>query len=229
MKEILLIHPNDSATSLPDPLNATEDGLVAVGGNLSVERLLEAYSKGIFPWFNEQPVLWFSPDPRLVLYPRSIHISRSLKRIIQKKDHNVKFDTDFDRIIDYCSKVPRRDQKGTWINTDMIDAYKKLFTRHIVHCVGIYNKSDDLIGGLYGVVIGKCFFGESMFSLESNASKLALYYLCQKLMNDGFGLIDCQVSSDYLKSMGAVEISREIFLKQLKESISGSTDHCKWC
>jgi leucyl/phenylalanyl-tRNA--protein transferase len=211
----------------PNPEEAEPEGLLAVGGDLSTERLLLAYSQGIFPWYSdEDPILWWSPDPRLILKPECLRVSKSLKRIISKKQFSITMDHDFKTVINNCAKTKRKED-GTWIVNDMINAYIKLHHKGFAHSVEVWEK-EKLMGGLYGVSIGKIFFGESMFSKTNNASKIALVYLVKTLSEWGFSCIDCQVKTEHLISMGACEISRHEFLNQLKKTIKEKTRVGKW-
>ena len=211
----------------PDPEEAELEGLLAVGGDLSPERLLLAYSMGIFPWYaDEDPILWWSPDPRLILEPESLKISKSLKRIISKKQFSITMDHDFKTVISRCATAKRKED-GSWIVDDMINAYIELHHKGFAHSVEVWEK-EKLVGGLYGVSIGKIFFGESMFSEINNASKIALVYLVKTLSEWGFSSIDCQIKTDHLISMGAREISRHDFLNQLKKTAKEKTRVGKW-
>ncbi|MGB0134469.1 leucyl/phenylalanyl-tRNA--protein transferase [Dokdonella sp.] len=186
------------------------NGLLAFGGDLSAERLLEAYARGIFPWYSEgQPILWWSPDPRMVLATATPHVPRRLKRWVRNCDWTIRADTAFDAVMRHCA-APRRDGDGTWITEAMLAAYGHLHREGHAHSVEIWDQ-DILIGGIYGVAVGRMFFGESMFSLRDNASKLALLALCKGLDANGFSLLDAQVSSSHLESLGAFEISRGEF------------------
>ena len=206
---------NDLA--FPDPSLAEEDGLLAIEGDLSPERLLLAYSNGIFPWFSEEePILWWSPDPRFVVYPKDIRISHSMKKILKKNTYRISFDTCFRDVISNCSNL--RKQTGTWITNEMIEAYCKLHELGFAHSVEAWYE-DKLVGGLYGISIGKCFFGESMFSTMDNASKAAFITLSKVLEEKGFVVIDCQVHTTHLESLGAVYISREEFLQVVEKGI----------
>lgn len=205
-------------TDFPDvSLALTEpDGLLAVGGDLSEERLLAAYRKGIFPWYNEdQPILWWSPDPRAVLFPENLKISKSLRKKIRKDLVTVKFDTAFEQVMLECA-APRLEQNGTWISDEMREAYIRLHKQGYAHSVECW-QDNTLVGGLYGIAIGQIFFGESMFSRVTDASKIAFVYLVQHLKAKGFALIDCQVSSAHLASLGACEIGRSEFVTYLNE------------
>ncbi len=197
---------NDSLV-FPDPNRADEDGLLAIGGDLSAERLILAYQQGIFPWYSEgEPILWYSPHERFVIYSDEIHISRSMERLIRSDKYRITWDQAFTQVITQCSAIKRQGQKGTWITADMIDAYVALHERGIAHSVEVW-QGDILAGGLYGVESGSVFSGESMFSLMPNASKMALIYICQR----GYKLIDCQLHTAHLASMGARHIDRKVY------------------
>ena len=195
------------------------DGLLCIGGDLCAQRLILAYRSGIFPWFsNREPILWWSPDPRLVLFPSKIRVSKSLKKTIRKACFSIRVDTAFEQTIVACSQ-PRQDKpEGTWLVEEMIDAYITLHKMGIAHSVEAW-QGDQLAGGLYGVSLGKTFFGESMFSQVSNASKVALVALARELDSQGFGMIDCQVTSGHLLRMGAQEITRTRFLDILNHGV----------
>lgn len=203
----------------PDPNDSDPEGLLAVGGCLTKERLLLAYSKGIFPWYSAgQPILWWSPDPRLILYPENFHISKSLKRILVSDKFQVKFDHDFNSVIKFCSELKRKGQEGTWITPEMKNAYSELFEAGFAHSVETY-QDGILVGGLYGISIGRAFFGESMFSNVADASKVALAALADKIRQWDFDFIDCQIPTDHLKSLGSVEVSRYEFLEKLERAL----------
>lgn len=212
------INPADNPV-FPDFLTPDETGLIAVGGELSERTLIEAYAKGIFPWFVGPPIMWFSPDPRLILYPQDFHLYKRLARIIRKGNFSVRFDTDFERVITLCAQVPRKDQDGTWIDEEIKSAYIELHKKYLTHCVSVYREG-ELCGGLYGVSLGRIFFGESMFALKPDASKIALYYLVEWLKKRNFLFIDCQVPSEHLLKLGAVEIPRPEFIAGLKEGLA---------
>jgi leucyl/phenylalanyl-tRNA--protein transferase len=196
---------------------ARSDGLLCIGGDLSPERLLLAYTSGIFPWFSDrEPILWWSPDPRLVLYPSAINISKSLAKKIRQNRFTVKINTAFDQTIAACAK-PRKGE-GTWLVEEMIEAYTQLHTLGYAHSIETF-RNGQLKGGLYGVCIGGIFFGESMFSFETDASKIALVALAKFLKEHDFDLIDCQVTTSHLLSMGACEISRNTFLDIISPSV----------
>jgi len=204
----------------PPPWLARSDGLLCIGGDLGLERLLLAYQNGIFPWFSEnEPLLWWSPDPRLVLFPNTIKISRSLKKAIKKNRFRITVDNAFEQTILSCARPRRNGHEGTWLVEEMIDAYIRLHEHGHAHSIEAWN-GNSLVGGLYGVTLGGSFFGESMFSIESNASKIALSALATLLNYHGFDMIDCQVTTNHLLNMGAVEVSRETFLGELSTSIT---------
>lgn len=203
----------------PDPLYASNEGLLAYGGDLSTTRLIKAYANGIFPWYNEDdPILWWSPNPRLVLDLNEFKISKSLQKTINKNIYEIKFDTNFKQVMIECSKIERNGQKGSWIHEDVIEAYCKLHKMKFAHSFEAYFNG-ELVGGGYGVNIGNMFCGESMFAKKSDASKVAFFHLVQRLKEKTFKYIDCQIPTEHLKSLGAKEISREIFLPLVKESI----------
>lgn len=195
---------------------AEPNGMLAVGGDLSVERLLLAYRSGIFPWYSEgDPITWCSPDPRCVLFPDRLRISHSMRQVINKGRFRVTFDKEFRTVMTHCGEVKRRGQDGTWITRDMIEAYWRLHEAGHAHSVEVRER-DKLVGGLYGITIGACFTGESMFTLVPNASKFGLIQLTQKLASLGFDLVDCQVPTAHLMSLGAEDIPRTTFLRMLK-------------
>jgi leucyl/phenylalanyl-tRNA--protein transferase len=206
--------------SFPDPTLAGPDGLLAVGGNLSPETLITAYSTGVFPWYNEdQPILWWSPDPRTVLLPADIHVSRSLGKTLRRGNFRVTCNLAFEEIIRACAGTRNNNPEGdTWITREMRQAYIRLHRLGIAHSVECWDK-DRLVGGLYGLSLGRVFFGESMFSLERDASKVALVCLCHHLHDNLFRLIDCQVSSEHILSMGAIKIPRSEFLEFVRTGI----------
>ena len=215
--------------AFPPPHLASSEGLLAVGGDLSRERLLLAYRMGIFPWFSDdEPILWWSPDPRLVLYPNEIKISKTLKKIMKKGLFKVTMDSAFVQVINQCAKIRIQNNQGTWILEDMIDAYCKLHESGFAHSVEAWYQG-ELAGGLYGVSLGNCFFGESMFTRISNASNVALVTLVEYLNKLSFDIIDCQLTTEHLLRFGAKEIPRVNFLKQLGESLKAPTKKGKWC
>ncbi len=205
--------------SFPPPYLAIKEGLLAVGGDLSVERLEVAYRSGIFPWYSEgEPILWWSPDPRLVLYPEELKISKSLRKLIKKGLFRITFDKSFDTVIQECAEAKRSYGDGTWITDKMKIAYCEFHRQGYAHSVEAW-QGDQLVGGLYGVSIGRAFFGESMFSQVSNASKVAFVALVENLKRLNFVLIDCQVKTDHLMRFGAREVPRKVFLEQLGRAI----------
>ena len=214
--------------SFPPPHLAEGDGLLAVGGDLSEKRLLRAYYMGIFPWYSDpDPILWWSPDPRLVLFPSELKVSRRLRRTIRRGTFRTTMDTAYEQVIKYCAEIPRKHEKGTWITADMVAAYSRLHTAGFAHSVETWS-AGRLVGGLYGVAIGRCFFGESMFRVQSNASKVALVALVEYLLKRKFGLIDCQVTTSHLKNFGAREIPRRDFLNRLEKYREKPSLRGKW-
>lgn len=226
--EDCLIPPLRRDLIFPNPRYAATEGLLAYGGDLSPNRLLTAYRKGIFPWYNEDdPILWWSPDPRMVLYPEKFKMSKSFRRVLRNGTFTVQFDHAFDEVIHLCGSVPRGKQKGTWLTNEMQQAYSELHKMGFAHSVEVYSNG-ILVGGLYGIAMGKAFFGESMFSLRSNASKVAFKALSDVLGLRGYDFIDCQVSSEHLKRMGAETVPRHIFLNELEESLEKKSDIGSW-
>jgi leucyl/phenylalanyl-tRNA---protein transferase len=216
------------ALDFPHPRSASPQGLLAVGGDLRLERLLSAYGQGIFPWFSEgEPILWWSPDPRLVLFPHEFKISKSLKKVIKRSLFHVTMDGAFDQVITACAQTRVAQAEPTWIVGDMIDAYCRLHEAGYAHSVEAWQEG-VLVGGLYGVCLGKCFFGESMFATVSNASKVAFARLVAFLRSHAFQMIDCQVTTGHLIRLGAREIPRERFLTRLQASLQEPTLKGKW-
>ena len=206
----------------PSPELADVHGLLAVGGDLSAERLLTAYRSGIFPWPIDEPhapLLWFSPDPRFVLLPSNVHVSRSLRRVMRSGRFELRIDTAFDAVMEACAKVPRHGQEGSWITEEMLIAYGGLHDIGFAHSVETWEEG-ELVGGVYGLAIGGAFFAESMFFRRPNASKAALAGLALTLRESGFGLIDCQQESDHVSSFGARSIARSDFLRVLPDCLS---------
>ncbi len=215
-------------TTFPPPHLAPKEGLLAVGGDLSQKRLLLAYRMGIFPWFSEEePILWWSPDPRLVLYPDEIRISKTLQKIIKKGMFHVTMDTAFDQVIRSCAQIRIEKNEGTWIVSEIIEAYCKLHAAGYAHSVEAWHQG-ELAGGLYGVSLGRCFFGESMFTRITNASNVAFVKLVEYLKALSFDMIDCQITTAHLIRFGAREIPRAVFLKQLEKSLEVSTLQGRW-
>ncbi len=212
----------------PQPELAEPDGLLAVGGDLTPLRLLEAYRQGIFPWYGPgDPILWWSPQPRLVLYPQSMHVSRRLRRTLKSGRFRVTADTAFAQVIRACASIPRREGGGTWLSYAMQEAYILLHDLGFAHSLECWQE-DGLAGGLYGVALDRVFFGESMFSVVRDASKIALATLVQHAAELGINLIDCQVSSSHLLGLGAEEIGREKFQQQLRQLIHKPQPQEKW-
>jgi len=212
----------------PRPELAEADGLLGVGGDLSPERLINAYANGIFPWYSDdQPILWWSPDPRLVLFPKDFKRNKSLKKVVEKGEFNVQFDNDFETVIRNCAQIKREDQDSSWITEEMVQAYIKLHELGYAHSVETYF-DNKLVGGLYGVSIGKAFFGESMFHNKTDASKVALWHLVDRLLDWNFDFIDAQQETNHLKSLGAVVIKREKFLNLLEIAIAKEGIIQKW-
>jgi leucyl/phenylalanyl-tRNA--protein transferase len=214
MSSIPWLH--DHIHDFPSPALALDNpnGLLAAGGDLSPARILAAYRQGIFPWFNPgEPILWWSPSPRTVIYPEQLHISRSLRKTLRQGHYRVTLDTAFTQVMEACAQ-PRADESGTWISPAIIAAYTQLHRQGFAHSVEVW-RGDELVGGLYGIALGRMFFGESMFSRADNASKVGFAHLVQQLMAWDFPLIDCQVANDHLFSLGAVEIPRESFQQML--------------
>ncbi|MEM8897012.1 MAG: leucyl/phenylalanyl-tRNA--protein transferase [Bacteroidota bacterium] len=204
----------------PHPELANEEGILAIGGDLHPERLLLAYQNGIFPWYSPgEPIIWWSPDPRFVLFPQDLKVSKSMKQILRKNVFKITINKAFREVMRQCQKTKRKGQAGTWITDEMIASYAKLHWKGIAHSVEVWEEN-ELVGGLYGVSFGKCFFGESMFSHKSNASKAGFLTLVKVLEREGFALIDCQVHTDHLESLGAGMISRKAFLTQLETHLS---------
>jgi len=205
-----------------------EDGLLAVGGDLRPERLLLAYRRGIFPWYSEgQPILWHSPDPRMVLAAARLEVPRSLRKTIRKQAYRLSLDTAFAKVVAACASVERPGQSGTWITPDMQAAYRELHRRGVAHSVEAWHE-DRLVGGLYGVSLGAAFFGESMFTLAPDASKVAFVGLVEQLLRWGIGLVDCQVYTDHLARFGAVEWPRRRYLTALKKALARPTRPGPW-
>lgn len=221
--------PDDEAIPFPPADSALEypNGLLAVGGSLSPERLERAYRSGIFPWFSEgQEILWWSPDPRAVLFPAELHMTRSLRKRIRNAGFEVALDLAFEEVMRACAE-PRADQAGTWITAEMIRAYTALHARGLAHSVEVY-RGGRLVGGLYGVAIGGAFFGESMFSRESDASKVALAWLAGQLRRWGYALIDCQLPSAHLARLGVRSLPRPVFLDLLRQALKREGKPAPW-
>ncbi len=201
----------------PDPESASPEGILAFGGDLCPERLMLAYRNGIFPWYNEgEPIIWYCPDQRMVLFPEELKISKSMRRMMRRNDFTITWNKAFEEVIKSCQESPRKDQYGTWITDDMMLAYIKLHRLGHAKSVEVW-RGQELVGGLYGVDLGSVFCGESMFSKESNTSKLAFIHLVQTLEKENYDLIDCQVYNEHLESLGAREIPRNEFMLYLRK------------
>jgi len=212
--------------NFPNPREASDEGLLAYGGGLEPNRILTAYRQGIFPWFNENdPILWWSPNPRLLLYPNEFNLKKSFKKILRKRDFIVKFDHNFEHTIQMCAKI--REKEGTWLIKDMQEAYIELHKMGFAHSVEVY-RQDRFIGGLYGIAMGRAFFGESMVSLEPNGSKIALKALSDVLKAKDYKFIDCQVPTEHLQSLGARLVDRDDFLDQLEQALEFGGDIGNW-
>ncbi len=215
---LTLLDPDNPAQAFPPLYKALRepDGLLAVGGCLSTERLINAYRRGIFPWYNaDEPILWWSPDPRLVLFPDKLMVSRSLRKTLRKNVFTVTFDKAFSEVMIACAK-PRKDSAGTWISSDIYQAYVELHQQGFAHSVEVWF-NDELVGGLYGVALGQVFFGESMFHTKTDASKVAFVSLVEQLQAWHFQLIDCQIHTNHLASLGAEDIDRRTFVRLLNQ------------
>ena len=215
-----MIFQLNKSITFPDPHLGEDDGLFAVGGDLSVDRLLLAYSNGIFPWysFRDQPqILWYCPMKRFVIFPDKIHISHSMRTLLNKDEYSVSINNDFDGVINNCSKL-RYDEEGAWLGKDMIKAYTELYRQGFAASVEVWDKERKLVGGLYGVSIGPAFFGESMFSLVPSASKIALIFLAKYFQQCGGKLIDCQFETPHLKSMGGEYISYDEYMDIIRQT-----------
>jgi leucyl/phenylalanyl-tRNA--protein transferase len=215
-------------TLFPSPTLSEPDGLLAVGGDLSEKRLLKAYREGIFPWYSEgEPILWWSPDPRAVLFLDDFHVSRRFLRYLKRAPFHFSLDEAFADVVRACATIPRRDQDGTWITPEMEGAYARLHRAGYAHSLEVWAE-DKLVGGVYGVSLGACFFGESMFSAVENASKAGLYILVQQLKRWAFSFIDCQFLNPHLERLGARNIARAEFLKRLAENREKPTRRGRW-
>lgn len=223
MSQLTWLEP-DSPFPHPSSALSEPNGLLAASSELQTEQILLAYQSGIFPWYSDdQPVLWWSPNPRCIIYPKDVHISKSLKKHIRKEQPTLTFDHCFEKVIHHCARLDS--EEGTWITEEMEEAYIQLHDEGHAHSVEVW-QDGQLTGGLYGIAMGNCFFGESMFSLSPNASKVAFASLCQQLDKWGYQIIDCQVDNPHLRSLGAITIKRETFLKQLSEALnSPHLDH----
>ncbi len=218
----------DNKLYFPSPTLADQDGILAIGGDLSPERLLLAYEIGIFPWFNpEDPIVWWSPDPRFVLFPEELKVSKSMRPYFNQPRFELTLDQNFEAVIKACQQLKRRGQSGTWITEDIVEGYCKLNEMGYAHSVEVWEEG-TLVGGLYGIALGKCFFGESMFTKVNNASKFGFISLVKKLRKLGYRLIDCQQPTKHLASMGARSIPRKDFLAILKKNKQEPNDVGGW-
>jgi len=216
------------SSNFPDPRYAPDEGLLAYGGDLSSHRLLFAYKKGIFPWYSkDDPILWWSPNPRLLLYPEKFIVRKSFRRVLRSGKFTITFDRHFSEVITHCATVYREGQEASWIVDEIIEAYTQLHEEGFAHSVEVH-QDDKLVGGLYGIAYGKAFFGESMFSLVSDASKVAFKALSDVLGSKGYDFIDCQMKTDHMVRLGAEVVDRDIFLDALEETIDKPMDFGKW-
>jgi len=214
--------------SFPNPRLASDEGLLAYGGDLSSQRLLLAYKTGIFPWYSkDDPILWWSPNPRLLLYPEKFKVRKSFGRVLRSGKFSVTFDKHFSEVITHCATVFRKEQESSWIVDEIIEAYTRLHEEGFAHSIEVH-KDGKLVGGLYGVAFGKAFFGESKFSLVSDASKVAFKALSDVLGSRGYDFIDCQMKTDHMISLGAEVVERDLFLDSLALAIAKPTDFGKW-
>lgn len=219
---------SDEELYFPSHDYADKEGVLALGGDLSPQRLVLAYRHGIFPWYSEDdPIIWWSPDPRFVLYPKNLKVSKSMKQVLRRGTFKITLDTDFAGVLRNCQQIKREGQPGTWITEEMFDSYLNLHHLGIAHSVEVWQEG-ELVGGLYGVSMGKCFYGESMFTKVSNASKAGFITLVQYLETLGYDLIDCQTETAHLKSLGGEFLSRAAFLEYLDENNQKETWVGKW-
>ena len=220
------LHPGESFPPVAQALREP-NGLLAAGGDLSAQRLIEAYRHGIFPWFNPgEPILWWSPDPRMVLFPAELKVSRSLRKVLKRRNYEVRVDTDFCAVMRACA-APREGAGGTWISDEMVAAYGALHEQGLAHSVETW-RDGEMIGGLYGVALGRMFYGESMFSRATDASKIAFVHLVMQLERWDFGMIDCQMKTAHLATLGAREIPRAAFVQGLSQLIELSHQPGRW-
>jgi len=220
------------AFPFPDPRAADGDGLLGYGGDLTSDRLIAAYAQGVFPWYSEEPILWFSPDPRMVLRPTDLHVGRSLAKRGRAKPYRLSMDTAFRDVIEACRDTPRPDQDGTWITQEMVEAYCALYELGFAHSVeawqGTKEGGERLVGGLYGISLGRGFFGESMFAHAPDASKLAFAAFVRQLEAWSFDFVDCQVTTEHLERFGATEWERHRFLDTLAGTLVNETKRGRW-
>jgi leucyl/phenylalanyl-tRNA--protein transferase len=223
----MTVYRLDDGVAFPPVENAEPGGLLAVGGDLRPERLIHAYASGIFPWYDEPPILWFAPERRMVLDPAAIHVSRRLRRTLRQGHFELTLDRAFRQVIQACAEAPRPGQHGTWIVPDMIDAYVELHELGLAHSCEAW-RGKQLVGGIYGVSLGHAFFGESMFHRVRDASKAALVGLCWQLAAWDFPLFDCQLHTDHLETLGASEVGRDAFSAMLARVLRGPTRRGSW-
>ncbi len=222
------VYQLNNSLTFPPPNLAEPTGLLAIGGDLSTERLLQAYARGIFPWYSPgDPLLWWSPDPRTILIPSEFHCPRRLERTVRQQMFTVRADTNFAQVIEACATITREHEKGTWITPEMQTAYIQLHLGGFAHSIETW-QDNQLVGGLYGVSLGRCFFGESMFTRASNASKTALAVMVQKLIDWNFHFIDCQFQTKHLSRFGAREISRRKYLRLLEHALEHPSKPGPW-
>jgi len=216
------------AHNFPSARYASEEGLLAYGGDLNPNRVLKAYREGIFPWYSpEDPILWWSPNPRLVLFPQDFKVGKSFKRVLRNKGFEVKFDQNFEAVITHCGDVPRPGQEGTWLTQEMKEAYIELHNMGFAHSIETYYEG-ELVGGLYGLAMGRAFFGESMFSLMSNASRVSLFALSSICVEKSYDFIDCQVETPHLVKWGATLLDRDNYLDLLDLALEKNSDFGSW-
>lgn len=221
-----IIDPN--TLYFPHPDSADSNGVLAVGGDLHPDRLLLAYQYGIFPWYNpDEPIIWWHPDPRFVLFPADVRVTKSMRPYFNQAKYRVTFDRDFTGVLEHCRHAKRKGDPGTWISDSIVDSYRALHDMGYAHSVEVWD-DDNLVGGIYGVSLGRMFCGESMFSDQPNASKVALITLARVLQHRGFSMIDCQISNPHLKSMGGCYISRASFMSELRRNIFYDTIKGSW-
>jgi leucyl/phenylalanyl-tRNA--protein transferase len=211
----------------PDPHTASPDGLLAYGGDLAAERLISAYAQGVFPWYESDPILWYSPDPRTVLLPGDLIVNRTLRKNLRRARFEIRLDTDFRGVIEACACAPRPGQAGTWITSDMLEAYCHLHELGVAHSCEAW-QAGELVGGIYGISLGRTFFGESMFARRSDASKIAFVHLVRQLDDWGFHFLDCQAYTAHTERLGAREWPRELFLDALRSALRYETRVGRW-
>ena len=215
------------APAFPQQIDPSMGDLICVGGELCPAVVIQAYSMGLFPWTGEAPIPWYCPHPRLILPPLLFHASRNLRRLARSKQYQVRFDCDFPTVMKHCAAISRRGNPGTWITPNMIETYTQLYGQGIGHCVTVHEQG-EMVGGLYGLSLGRAFFGESMFTQRSNCSKLALYALCDQLARRDFAFIDCQQVTPHLVSMGAIPIGRRPYLNLLQQALTDAAPPRSW-